>query len=162
MKPVTQELLRKLFDYNPETGELSRLVTRGSRGPKGAVVGCLNVHGYLVTRLNGKLYQNQRLIWMWVHGHWPLGVMDHINHVTTDNRLANLRDVPQAINAQNRAGPQKDNQCGYLGVIRRGNSFRARVKLNRKMIYVGTYATPEEAHAAYVAKKREVHIGCTM
>ncbi len=162
MKELTQAYLRELFDYDPETGNLIRKVSRGNRAKAGAVAGCLNTWGYLVTKIDKKLYQNQRLIWLWVHGEWPKGVIDHINHNSSDNSLANLRDVQVVVNAQNRSGPQRDNKCGYLGVIQRKNSFRARVKHNGKMIYVGTYKTPQEAHEAYLAKKREVHVGCTL
>ena len=36
-------------------------------------------------------------------GTWPNGVIDHINHIRNDNRMANLRDVSPLENRRNRS-----------------------------------------------------------
>jgi hypothetical protein len=49
-----------------------------------------------------------------------------------------------------------------LGVYPSLNKFQAKIELNGISIYLGTYTTKEEAHAAYLAKKRELHEFCTI
>ena len=57
---------------------------------------------------------------------------------------------------------QKRNASGFLGVTVHGGRFEASIKLNGKNIYLGSYATPELAHDAYIAKKRGIHPGCVI
>ena len=38
----------------------------------------------------------------------------------------------------------------------------ATISVGGRQSYLGTFATPEEAHAAYLAEKREKHQGCTL
>lgn len=42
------------------------------------------------------------------------------------------------------------------GYIKYGDRFRARVTVNRKVIWLGVYDTEEEAHAAYLAENAKV------
>ncbi|XUG57626.1 HNH endonuclease [Bordetella pertussis] len=41
-----------------------------------------------------------------MYGAWPTQNIDHVNGDRSDNRIANLRDVPQAVNMQNRRHPR--------------------------------------------------------
>ena len=52
--------------------------------------------GYLRGRIGGKNYRAHRTIWAMYHSKWPELQIDHINHVKTDNRIINLREVSQA------------------------------------------------------------------
>jgi hypothetical protein len=63
---LTQEKVRGLLDYNPETGELIRRVSTNSRARAGDVAGCLGSHGYLVTQINRERYLNHRIVWLHV------------------------------------------------------------------------------------------------
>jgi hypothetical protein len=51
---------------------------------------------------------------------------------------------------------------GFLGVTRSRKRWKAHIKVGDKVLHIGTYDTPEEAHAAYLAAKRVLHIGCTI
>jgi hypothetical protein len=78
----------------------------------------------------------------------PDGMMiDHINGDRLDNRKSNLRIVTNAQNSQNRHGNYKGSKSGLRGAVwcERDNGWIARVKLNGKQHYLGTYKTPEEA-----------------
>ena len=57
--------------------------------------------------------------------------------------------------AQNRT-TGKTNMNGYAGVRERGGKFLSRVTYDGKEYYCGTYDTPEEAHEAHLAKKKEL------
>lgn len=57
--------------------------------------------------------------------------------------------------------PVVDNTTGYSGVTERlyesGNiAYVARIMIGRKRIQIGTFATPEEAHKAYMKAKIEL------
>ena len=54
----------------------------------GDVAGWKDEHGYVYIRFMGKLRQAHRIIWEMHHGQIPEGMeIDHINHVTDDNRI---------------------------------------------------------------------------
>lgn len=83
-------------------------------------------------------------------------IVDHINGNSLDNRRNNLRLCTHAQNIHNQRLSQR-NTSGYKGVsyITSIGKWRAQIKVNRKQKTIGTYDTPEEAHAAYceAAKK---------
>lgn len=100
------ELVRQLFTYDPVTGKLVRRITSSSRAVKGVEVGCKNRAGYLVVNITTKdgprVYYVHRIIWLWMTGEWPMGVIDHKNRNTSDNRWDNLRDVSYSENLHNK------------------------------------------------------------
>ena len=48
------------------------------------------------------------------------------------------------------------NKTGFTGVEKINNKFRARIWINKKLINLGIFESPEEAHNAYLLKKKEV------
>jgi len=82
--------------------------------------------------------------------------VDHINRDVTDNRLINLRWVTAGENVINR-DKHSTNKVGLKGVTFRWNSYHATIKMNGKYVELGSFDTPEEAHAVYLAKARELH-----
>lgn len=87
----------------------------------------------------------------------PDVVIDHIDGNTLNNTRANLRACSHAENMLNR-GPASHNTLGLKGVYPKGASrFRAIIKSAGKQHYLGSFPTPEEAHAAYVAAIPEHH-----
>src|SRR3990167_3120706 len=105
---ISQQRLKELLSYNPNTGEFTRLVATGIHGcnKAGVVVGCLSDHptqGYILIRVNndGILYRAHRLAWLYVYGFWPPADIDHINGNRSDNRIVNLRSVTRSQNLQN-------------------------------------------------------------
>lgn len=112
---------------------------------------------------NGVPKLAHRLAWLYVYGEWPQHGLDHINGVRLDNRISNLRDVPQTINLENQRKAKGLTKSGFLGVERtRGGKWAARIVANGKRYGLGVFATPEAAHSAYVTAKRKLHEGCTI
>jgi len=147
---ITQELLKERYYYNPLTGLLTNRYTLSPKAVKGAVAGCTEFNGYRSLRINGKQYQLHRLIWLYVYGSYPINDIDHINRIRDDNRLDNLRDVTASINTHNK-------EPGKIGCKRaRSGRWIAVIKINNKQMYLGTYDTQEQAHAAYLIKKQEL------
>jgi len=99
---MKQESVRLLFDYDCDTGILTRKTTVSWNAEKGSEAGSINGAGYRALRIDGSHYLVHRIIWLWQYGDWPQFEIDHINNVRTDNRLINLRDVTHGENQQNR------------------------------------------------------------
>lgn len=160
---LTAARLRELLSYDPETGVFTRIKRTSRTVQVGDVAGCKHPQGYIVIKLEGRAHKAHRLAWLYMAGEWPADQIDHINRVRDDNRWVNLREASNADNQQN-CSAYKRRACDLPpGVWTKGPSdrFHAKVNLNKKVHYLGTFDTPEEAHQAYLAKKRELHSFCT-
>lgn len=142
---LTQERVKELLDYCPETGNFIRI--KPLKGAKlYAVVGSTNNDGYISISVDNKRYQAHNLVWLFVHGNLPEQQIDHINGLRNDNRLSNLREVSHAENQKNKK-LDKRNQFGYPGIRKgkREGSFRVYIGINKNKLDLGTYPTLEEA-----------------
>jgi hypothetical protein len=160
---VTAERLRQLFDYNPATGDFVAKTSRGGHFA-GRVAGARKEQrcGHIYICIDRRLYLAHRLAFLWMTGEWPKLEVDHINCNGSDNRWVNLRDVPGAVNLQNQIRPRKCNRSGFQGVSPNRKRWAAQIKACGAHIHLGTFDTPELAHAAYVEAKRRLHVGCTL
>lgn len=149
----TPSRLRELLDYDPGTG---LVVSRKTGRTIGAPAG---IGGRLQVQVDGINVYVHRMAWAYVHDQWPEQQIDHINGDPVDNRIANLRLATNAENTQNKSRPRRDNVSGLLGVgfDKRTNRWRARIMCAGKSHHLGFYGTAEEAHAAYLRAKRELH-----
>lgn len=153
---LTAEELRRLLDYDSKTGEFRWRTNIGSRARAGQIAGNRRRDGYVQLMVNGKNYRAHRLAWLHFHGIWPTGVIDHIDGNPANNRLANLRDVTQTMNLMNQHGPRSDNAVRMLGVCRNRARWRATIQVNGQWKHLGTFDTPEEAHAVYLCEKAHI------
>lgn len=73
---------------------LHRSQDHANSKPAGYPVGS-DENGYLASRLKGRPVKVHHLVWLLTYSHWPRHplVLDHINMVRNDNRIANLREV---------------------------------------------------------------------
>ena len=139
--PNQDELLR-LFDYDPETGELRRRET-------GHVMRARTPKGYIQAGLNGKVIYAHRIIWKMMTGEEPPPEIDHVDCDSNNNRWSNIRGASRAQNSANR-GANKNNSSGFKGVrLHQCGRWVSRITVDRKEIHLGLFDTPEEAHAAY-------------
>lgn len=157
---ITVERLREVLRYDPVTGAFTWKVRTGPRGKPGAFAGTINTRGYYEISVDGRKYVSHRLAWLYMRGGWPKGEIDHINGCRDDNRWSNLRDVSRALNTQNRRTASSLNLTGLLGVSRHNARWRARIQVDGVVRRLGTYDSPEAAHEAYVAAKRQLHATC--
>lgn len=162
MDTLTQERLKELLDYDPDTG-IFVWKTRPSQNVKaGDIAGCKHSFGYVIICIRGTLYLAHRLAWLYVYGKWPENKIDHIDHDPGNTRIANLRDVTHSINMQNTYQASKNNLNHLLGVSPNRKGFKARIYHDGKSKCLGTYQTALEAHLAYIDAKRAIHLGCTI
>ena len=147
---MTQDEVRELFDYDAGTGELR---WRAS----GRVTGTANKSGYRVVqvRRHQRLFYVHRLAWLWTYGEWP-AMIDHINGDKADNRLGNLRLATKSGNSAN-SGLQKRSKSGFKGVWRHGPGWAASIRKDNVTHHLGTFSTPELAHAAYCKAAASMH-----
>ncbi len=129
----TQEKLKELVDYNPDTGIFTNKINR-INVIAGSVCGSLNHRGYIHIKINKVTYSAHRLAWLYIYGYCPENQIDHINRIRNDNRIKNLREVTHSCNLKNRT-LQKNNKTGVKGVnlCKRSNKWRVQISNNKKI-----------------------------
>jgi len=145
---ITQNRLKELLDYAPETGVFTWKVSY-PRAQKGAVAGAKDTYGYVVIRLDKILYKAHRLAWLYIAGEWPVKGLDHINQVKNDNRISNLRLADQSMNMHN-VPVRTGSKSGISGVTWRADrkKWNARIKVGYKNFNLGLFNDVTSAIAA--------------
>lgn len=150
----SQERLKELFDYDPDTGVVRTKTTRLSKRASFRVrqiVGYPSNQGYLKVTIDGVLCSLHRVIWKWMTGDEP-PIIDHINRARADNRWSNLRLATPTLNNVN-SGLSRLNTSGVKGVRMqpRDGQWVAMATVKGRAVYLGTFRTREEAATAYEA-----------
>ena len=152
---MTQGLAMSLWDYCPETGQLTWKISPARSVQAGSVAGKPSF-GYVLIGYKGFLYMAHRLAWLYCHGAFPKKFLDHIDGDRANNRIANLREATSAENGQNRR-LQSNNTSGYPGVFKHHGKWVARIKVDGKTHHLGTFKSAEQGHVAYIEAKARLH-----
>jgi hypothetical protein len=164
MPELTQELLIKLLDYNPDTGvfiwkprakkhfKTARACKMWNTRFAGKQAGCKSQKGnrtYLVIGIFYVLYHAHTLAWIITTGKKPVYEIDHENGDGLANWFANLRDVPHVENSRNMK-LKKSNTSGANGVYwnEERKKHEAYIHVDKKKINLGRYAKKKDAIAA--------------
>ena len=147
---IAIDRLHELLSYDPETGEFTNKVRRASNAPAGAKCGCVNLKGYVVARLDDRLYYMHRLAWVMTYGVWPPEGMDidHIDRDKANNRISNLRLATRSQNMANTTSRPLP-KSGQRGVYFSNYHKVWIARINRT--FIGNFATREAAVAARTA-----------
>lgn len=151
-KPLpSQERLRELLIYDPETGEI-----RFRDGSRGFTV---TTKGYLQTTIDGVTFYAHRLIWKLLHDLEPPQI-DHRDGNRANNRELNLRASNHTINNRN-AKMRKDNTSGFCGVswYEPRRSWRAHIRIDGKLRHLGYFGNVDDAVQARQRASREHGFG---
>ena len=148
---ITQDKVRMLFDYEPDSGMLTWRVSKGT-AKKGSDAGSVSGHAakkYMNVMIDRKTYAAHRIIWLYVFGVIPDGDIDHINGNSLDNRIVNLRDVDKQENCRN-ARLCKRNKTGICGVSihKQTGKFRVRISHGGKLLSLGLFNNLDDAAKA--------------
>jgi hypothetical protein len=100
--------------FRLEGGELF-WKTKHPRKRADVPAGCVSRDGYRLIRIDGVLYKAHRIIFAIKNGRWPVGILDHINGIRSDNRPENLREVTDSQSVWN-TGLARTNTSGVKGV----------------------------------------------
>ncbi len=158
---LTQARLKELLTYDPVSGVFARI--KPVKGNRPGKLGRIN-DGYLLIGIDRNSYAAHRLAWLYIHGKWPAGMLDHRNGVRLDNRIDNLRDASYEVNAQNLQHAKRNSDSGVLGVgfDRVNRKWRAKITIHKRTVCLGRYPSMEAASSAYIAAKRKYHEGCML
>ena len=164
----SKEQLNRMFEYNPETGDLfrrpfvdamGRYQTRWSKKPIRNVLtnqGGKSYYRTTITHTREEVLLH-RIIFKMVYG-WEPPEVDHISGNGCDNRLSNLKPCDHTGNHHNRR-LSVDNTSGVMGVSlnKYKTKWRARIRHNGKDINLGEFVNIEDAIA--VRRDAEIEFG---
>ena len=140
---ISQKKLKECLHYDPETGLFTWISKVADKINIGDRAGSMK-DGYRCIRIEGVRYREHRLAFIYMTGSCPEQV-DHQNHIKDDNRWENLAPSTYADNNKNHP-LTKRNTTGVVGVSqRKDGKYIARIYLNKKHVFLGSFSTLEEA-----------------
>ena len=116
----------------------------------GTQAGRIQKKGYRELAVNGVRILEHRLVWLWKHGVYPKGQLDHKDRCRTNNHIDNLHEANQLINGKNLT-IKSNNTSGINGVRQEGfykngdEKWSAKIKVNYKTIFLGNYRNKQSA-----------------
>jgi hypothetical protein len=139
------DVLRSLFRYNPETGDIF-WISPGKGKIKKKAAGTQELSGYKGIVINGKRIRAHIIAWALYHNRWPADQLDHINGIKNDNRIANLREATNRQNGKN-LKIKSNNTSGTTGVgyDKINDKWRATIKVDGRQISLGRFVKIEDA-----------------
>lgn len=160
---LTAERLREVLRYDPEMGifvwlDHPQLTPQRRARYVGKRAGSKSGNDYRYIGVDGQIYCEHRLAWLYVTDEWPKDQVDHINCVRGDNRFSNLREATNGENMQN-TGMKKNNTSGFKGVAwdARNKKFMAQIGMNGKLVWLGRFDDPRDAAEVYNAAAGKLH-----
>ena len=125
----------------------------------GKKAGCKSAYGHgVLIRWENSLHRASRLIWAWHYGVIKRDlVIDHIDGNPYNNRIENLRAVPQWENCRNMKIPSH-NKSGCIGVHKTGSKtspWCAQIRAAKGTTkHLGWFSTFEKAKAARIEAEK--------
>jgi len=153
---LTQERLKEVVDYNPETGIFTWRCAQGKRTDLIGQTAGFDVNGYIGIRIDYERYPAHRLAWLYVHGRWPVNEIDHRDRVRSNNRINNLREATHEQNLWNQGGRAWSTSKGIRGVSwdTQTSKWRATITIRKKTKSLGRFEKQDEARAVREAAER--------
>lgn len=153
---MTQERLKELLHYEPETGCFTWRINSAVAKP-GERAGGGHGQGYRQIGLDYKKYLEHILAWLYMTGEWPDREIDHKNRDKSDNRWENLCLATRSQQGHNK-GMSARNKLGFPGVNRHGTKFISRIHLENGVVVLGWFKTIAQARIARLLAEKQ-HFG---
>lgn len=147
---MTQNELKSIVHYNPETGNFT-WIDPSKRHAADGFCGTINksrAKRYRQMMINYSVLKCHRAAFLYMDGYIPEQV-DHINGNGLDNRWSNLRASSAQHNAWNQRRPEH-NTSGVMGVYwsKDHNAWRVNPRKDGKRRHVGYFKKFEDAESA--------------
>jgi hypothetical protein len=152
---LTQERLKEVLHYDPDTGIWIWLVSDTHRVRVGDRAGGIKETGYRTIGIDGKRYRSARLAVLYMTGKWPKEKVDHENLNKADDSWNNLREATHGENQRNKPA-RRDNKLGVKGVCKYFNKFEAQIQADGKR-FRSRHNTKEEAQRAFEEMAKLLH-----
>jgi hypothetical protein len=145
MKKLTQERLKEVLHYNPDTGIFTWKVMVGKRAKVGTIPGYHHC-GYIYMGVDNHGYPAHHLAFLYMEGYLPEHDIDHINRIRDDNRWDNLRHVSRSCNLRN-TSVRSTNKSGVTGVgwDKGKKKWGSCIGVNCKVKHLGGFDNLKEA-----------------
>lgn len=152
---ITQNYLKSILHYNPETGVFIWINSRRG-GWNGKTAGRRDGRYFRIEILK-KGYLIHRLAWLYMFGYIP-ECIDHINGDTSDNRIQNLRVATRSQNSMNQK-LKSNSTSGIKGVHwhKVMNKWMAHITINQKLFRLGYFDDIDDAEKAVIEARNRLH-----
>jgi hypothetical protein len=155
--------VRELLDCDPVAGTLTWRERPGdkrfNKRYAGKLAGSLDPRtGYLRVRIDRKLYQLHRVIWVHSKGYWPPNDLDHWDGNKTNCALGNLRpttDLENNRNTQRKPKPNGVPRGSWLDP--KTGLYVVWINANRKRVFLGRFTSADTAARAYLDAAALLH-----
>lgn len=163
---ITQDRLRELLSYDPESGVFTWRIGQRSgryghivRAPAGSRAGSEVKNrntAYITIGIDGVIYPAHSLAVLYVTGAYP-PLVDHLDQDGLNNRWGNLRPCTPSQNGANKRRAV-NNTSGIKGVSwnTAQSKWCARLRCQNRSYFLGAFDSIDAAAAAYARKAQEV------
>lgn len=153
---LTQEYLKSILRYEPETGKWFWRISKGSV-TAGLLAGSIQGKGdyrYINIMINGKSYLAHRLAHLYINSEWPENHIDHEDLDGLNNKWKNIRKATRSQNLGNQK-THTNNTSGFKGVSwdKKANKWSARIQVNGKSKFLGYFAKEDIDKASNAYEK---------
>lgn len=154
---ITQERLKELLDYHPDSRKFYWKVSKAKRTRIGDEAGYRTKKGYIHIGLDGKLFKAHRLAFLFMKGFIPEEV-DHRNNIKSDNRWENLRESTHSQNQRNTVSQKNSTSgCKNVSFNKKEAKWKVTIQVNKKPIHLGYYKDFELAELIAIEARALYH-----
>lgn len=168
IQEVKDKFLKEHYEKPIERNEKNQAIITVTNNKNEKVAVCIVDDEFWHELTLSKWYMSNDYVQGWLDGqdvmmhqylmakkHTNCVVIDHINRNKLDNRMCNLRSTSIAVNNHNK-GKKEGCASQYIGVVKKGNKWQAKIQVNGVRHNLGTYKEEIDAAKAYnEAARRE-------
>ena len=159
---LTQDRLKELLEYNPDTGEFKWKITKNNLNAKKNSKAGSFTNNYNIITIDYRHYRGSHIAFLYMDGYIPENNVMHINGKSYDDRWCNLKHTSSSCKSKN-SKLYKNSTSGVKGVNynRTVDKWLVRISDKRKNIYIGNFKNFDDAvRARWEAEKKHNFLNC--